>query len=97
MIKSLALILILAITLVAQELPDAPSTVRDQQIHHVNEWKVVDSPKPSWASRHRTPLILTFLGAGVVSAILFQKISNQHCNHYEYGQNGVNVNCPKDK
>lgn len=44
--------------------------------------------------RHPYAFAMGAMAAGAATGILLGR--QAHCNHYEYGDSGVNVPCPKD-
>lgn len=67
------------------------------EVPRMNQWRTLPpTPKRSWVSRHKIATVLLFLGAGVGVGIGIERATRQSCGHYEYGQSGVNVNCPKE-
>lgn len=44
--------------------------------------------------RHPYAFAMGAIAAGAATGILLGR--QAHCNHYEYGNSGVNVPCPKD-
>lgn len=43
----------------------------------------------------RRTQIIWMIGAGIAGGLIAWE-TRAHCDHYEYGQSGVNVNCPKE-
>lgn len=69
-----------------------------------NEARVIEAYKPRrnplkvFYDIHRHPqrtTVIWMIGAGIAGGLIAWE-TRAHCDHYEYGHNGVNVNCPKE-
>lgn len=89
-------VLIACVTMHAQDLPDAPSAKATDPPRIVNTPR--RNPFKVFYDIHRHPqrtTVIWMIGAGIAGGLIAWE-TRAHCDHYEYGHNGVNVNCPKD-
>lgn len=65
---------------------EVPTPVKTRTV----EWQSLPAKK-----NHHTRNLVIWLSAGALAGGIYSWVSRAHCDHYEYGQNGVGVNCPK--